>query len=412
MNTTPDPRTANDPERQGRVSMSSLPRLDHCRGSLALIRELTAAGTINPDADNEQPDEVRDAGHRMHEALYSLALGLPTAPELSADEHDIVADLWHRTQEAVVEFFGLDPEDPDTSNLEFVAEQRLWLFDPTGTRKIASGAIDLFVLQEDRATRPAILHIDYKTGHLDVENPDDNAQFRGYRALLWDTYDARAIKSVCLHARRRSTATGICDHDGLAADMAATRALIAEVADPAADWMALGLRPDQDACRYCPARIACPALRRAAALPSRDTLLPEPRKAVAVLMERLPTADAADLVRLWEALEATKPLGKALDQELDIRLAADPDSVPGFTLAPKRANRKIVDPPALLRALLDAGATQDEILAAVSVTLTDAERIHRAATGLKGKTAEAAFASLAADMIEKPEPQLKPTRTR
>jgi hypothetical protein len=83
-------------------------------------------------------------------------------------------------------------------------------------------------------------------------------------------------------------------------------------------------------CRFCPGKIACPALHGA----FKAMMNADPRKAQTLTNEQLALEK--------EAFEVVKMYGKALDKEVYARIQKG-QKVPGFALGPKRADRVFKD---------------------------------------------------------------------
>ena len=152
--------------------------------------------------------------------------------------------------------------------------------------------------------------------------------------------------------------------------------------------------PDPDGCKYCPCRLRCPAL-------NAQYMIMEPDKEVEDIF--LPALPNTKLEEMKAALGKLGAFERALDTEMLARAQEDPGAFIEWHIAPGRGRRVVTDASALCEKLLADGVEPSEIYSAIKLSITDAEGLHKLATGLKGKMAKQDFESRYDDYIEKKE---------
>ena len=155
--------------------------------------------------------------------------------------------------------------------------------------------------------------------------------------------------------------------------------------------------PDPDGCKYCPCRLRCPAL-------NAQFMLMEPKKSVDDIF--LPSLANTQLEEMKVALTQLAAFERALNDEMLARAEENPEAFAQFYMAPGRGRRTVTDASALCEQLLADGVEPDDIYKAIKLSVTEAEALHKAATGLKGKVAKADFETRYENFIEKKEGKL------
>jgi hypothetical protein len=166
-----------------------------------------------------------------------------------------------------------------------------------------------------------------------------------------------------------------------------------------ADPFEVGFRPSPHRCQYCPARSACPRLHYD--LDRAGEVMSQPRPDELILSFQTP-----DLSRFLRACESVETLQKTAAQEMERRLRAG-ETDAAYGLVEGRTMRKVVNAAALVSRLTEEGVPLPKALAAMSITVGNAETLLKDATGLKGKHLAARMKEIGEGCIVKPEPELK-----
>ena len=353
-------------ERQDLPSGSGIDRILKCPGSWGITKAVKAAGV-----DDVGSAEWRDRGHKIHQAL-KVALKGGEAPVLDEDEAADAQALLEGGKDAYAEFFRQELEDGHTIEVWY-PEERLWYVDKF--EKMFSGAWDAgFVC---RATNRGLI-LDYKSG------------WWHQRAGTWN----KQLVSYCVIFRRN-----IRDIDELGAaiiqrDEYSLARFSGEWLDEQRDEIIevlrevqtmnpfeLGLNPDpQGQCKYCPARLNCPAhhwtlseLSPAAEISAEDAA-----KLVPVLDDNL-------LDLLLVRFDQLTVLQKAGQEEAEKRLQQDPDALEHWEYAEGRTTRYFPPLSECQDALASLGVSPGDLAGMMSPALGKLETLLKAKTGLKGK---------------------------
>lgn len=348
--------------RRGMPSASAFHRMMNCEASQPLIDFLRANGSL----PQERPDEITEAGNRIHEYLSHLARRMakpdyviPEVEGITEDEIEEAETLLGIVVKILKDVFG-DLWESDEHHV--YVEERFWL--GYNGAYISSGKFDLIV--HHFPTDTAVI-LDYKTGWADTPQGDKNWQLTGGAVMvnqdLWATTVHVAI--VETHAK---IVVSKFDEAAILENAAklVERIVNAKTADP----IRLPYNPTYKNCRYCPAILRCPmanyqtkeaAMGRLTGEVSGDTL--EALKGhcdTAIVMEKHVAKEM--MARIAEGYEFTD-----------------------YVLGSSPGKRKIDDPATVCKILLGAGATSDAVFSKVTLAVGEAEKLHKAATGLKGK---------------------------
>lgn len=370
-------------ERQGLPSASSMQRIMECKASLPLTNRLREQGLLPVDHGTEYSKK----GDRVHEILAALATGAPLAQmaEFDPAEMEEALELWESAQQIITQVFGTE-----LSDVEIRVEERIWLCDEDG-EKMASGRFDLVAVS---VARNQALILDYKTGHGDVPEPLNNWQTLTGAVIVWVESGVENFTAAIVQTRYRPQ---VAQYDGPAVGEALNQiddALALKEADP----FVVGFNPSTDRCKYCPARLACPRLHydltaiRAAENP--DLIIA--------------TAPTPRLSQFLLACESVAILAKTAKAEMEHRLR-NGETDEHWHMAASAGRRQVNDARALAQALIAEGATVDQTLAAMTITIGNAEAVLKAATNLKGKALTQRLNAIGEFCIEtsQPEPSLK-----
>jgi hypothetical protein len=343
-----------DDPRLGLPSASSIERLALCPGSHRL-----SAG-LAPITTPEQR-EWAESGDRIH-----LWLESPGFIDLKEDEL-VTANKCEDHREQI-----MDMAMPDRASLErgVIKESRLWLYDDAGN-PIFSGQIDYGEVVQQKPHVAAVT--DYKTNRGDVTDNVKNPQTRSHAVLLatalnWEVDRIyTGVVQPLVHHKAEPPCCYTKDHL-LAADKQIRRWL------KAAEQEDAPLVPGEKQCKYCPAKLKCPAAARfywdiAATTP-----------------EQVTGATGAQLSALLDKTKVAAQIIDMVDAQAKELLAKDPAAIPNWQLEPNSPVREITDPNAIFKSLAGAGKIDAEaFLTTVKCGVGKLELAVRDFNALKGK---------------------------
>lgn len=335
-------------ERKGLPSASGYARLAACPGSWLAERDL-------PSPDTE--DSIR--GTRIHAALA----GIPVPyPPLDADEQETRRLCFELEVRCLDQWFAeIGGRD---EWVEKFYERRLWLCDEQG-KAIFSGQPDVIVIHGDHAAV-----FDYKTGWGDVDDAADNLQLRALAVLV--RYEWPHLESVTVAVIKPSEGMTpnlvryeSADLDYAESDLRAHLAFAGQPGRP--------LQPGPH-CKYCRAKVGCPALQAEVQTLAKMTLgSGEQRRelisndTLVALLDRCGPAEA--MIGTIKA-EARRRLESGEKLEHDGS---------GYVLAEGASRRTVTDVCKAFGALADAHEVTDlEFLACCKVTIGELEDMLRA----------------------------------
>lgn len=240
------------------------------------------------------------------------------------------------------------------------------------------------------------LVVDRKFGRDPVTSAESNWQLRAYAVGVANRYDCKRILAAIvqprLSAEQRVTLVeyGLGDIVQSIADVAAVLSACNDPCEPT---------PSAEACRYCRARGTCPALHAAEA----SLVASEPA--------HLTLANAAEM---WaKAALVQRKLDAITDQIREMVMAEHSAgrTVPGLTVKDGAMVRQITNAQAAFDAL---SLPPETFIKACKVSVADLEKLHKEATGGKGKAHREAFeaALTAAGCLELKQnrPSITPTK--
>lgn len=164
---------------------------------------------------------------------------------------------------------------------------------------IISGTPDLVLLYE---TAPLI--IDRKFGYNVVDRADLNLQLRSYAVIVWESYKVQKSEKVFVSIIQPRLWFGerVTIAEYLPEDIEASKAEISRILDKSNHDRAR-LIPGEEQCRYCKAKLICPAFREAMTVPAvitPDKILSK-RAREAFLEQRLAECSDDELERVIKA---------------------------------------------------------------------------------------------------------------
>lgn len=335
--------------RFNRPSASSLPRLSKCPASWRLSQEASAQGMAPPAGEDA------DSGTRVHAFLSEP--GSETARALTNAESDTAGRCQAQASELWQEWVGGEVA-------ETFHEQRLYMLmngvvpeRATGDPVLFSGQADgVSIAGGERARRGFIW--DFKTGPGEVEEAAGNIQLMSLAVLAAGRWDLKSVRVAIVQPL--AGAPTVADYDEEALERA--RVYILEIVNKAdgspihrpavsipgagniASAMTIRNNPSPipgPHCRYCDARVICPAL---AAETSVTDLQLKAIKAIS------PVASPALISQALDALPLMKGFIEAVESVAKARLERG-ETIPGYCLKERKGKREIGDVMAAYRSL-------------------------------------------------------------
>jgi CRISPR/Cas system-associated exonuclease Cas4 (RecB family) len=330
-------------ERRGLPSASSAHRYALCPGSFLLEQSIQEPETSGADAQ---------IGNRIHSRLAGETV------ELNEEETKIAGDCIMQETLLFPDVF------PDSHNLHFVRERRLWGYDNWFAKKW-SGKPDVVIHDGKKA-----LVIDYKTGRGDVTHATGNLQLRALAVLANEHFGPFEEITVAIIQPLAGEPT-TCTYTVAEIEKATseTHGLMERVRVPNQPR-----NPSTEACKYCKAKEVCPEAQGVVAnLPALV-----PRDGLEIVMTPEQIAEFLVVAPLAEAvIESVR--GKAR------RMIEAGQTVPGWKLKPGATREAITNPELAFARFMDAGGTQAQFVQAITVAKTKFKDAVKAATGKKGR---------------------------
>jgi hypothetical protein len=349
-------------ERKGKPSASGMQRIMECAACLPLTNQLRRDGKLPED----QGSDDANFGTAVHAVLASLAMGEDISRH--APEHIAAAlPLWDQAQRF-----------RPGGDARLIVEKRLW-----SNLGEFSGMFDLVWLIK----RSAVL-IDYKTLHGNHPPANINWQLKTGAVLLRQNCGVTNVTAVLLQTMKAPSVAEWNELDIEEFEDEIQQRVWRGNPEP---WRA-GFNPQPDLCAYCPARLSCPA---------HHHMIGQ-----AMATDAITTATTPRLSEFLRACEVVEIHRKAAFAEMERRLK-DGETDDHFALAPGTTKRKITSVPTLVNRLIAEGVPMKDALAAMSMTMGDAEKLLKSATGLKGGEFAEKMREISEGCIEKPEPELK-----
>ena len=368
-----------DGERKGLPSASSMDRYNRCDASLPLEKLLRKRNELPEDQDSDAASHGRLI-HTICEEMWDDAESVLGRYE---DQHIREAAAYVTEARSIaVRAWGSDDEG------RVILEQRMFLADETGVPYV-TGQADVVWVREKEA-----LIIDYKTGWGQLPAASDSWQLMTYAAMVAQEHEVVSVRVAFIQGGRIASEHIFSkpDLDTLIAFVLPGLLLLRED-----NPFESSFHPDPDGCKYCPCRLRCPAL-------NAQFMLMEPKKSVDDIF--LPSLANTQLEEMKVALTQLAAFERAFNDEMLARAEENPEAFAQFYMAPGRGRRTVTDASALCEQLLADGAEPEDIYKAIKLSVTEAEALHKAATGLKGKVAKEDFETRYENFIERKEGRL------
>lgn len=300
-----------------------------------------------------EPPSSQDAetGNRIHAWLAGETV------ELSDDDHALAQSCDREATGLIIQYCNEKPS--------IYREERLWAFHPDTMQRAWSGKPDLVAVAGDMA-----VVIDFKTGRGEVPESPENLQLRALAVLVAREYMVNRV--VVAIIQPLAGPPTVCEYGQQDLELAGLEIdrIMERVTKQGQER-----HPSAQACKYCRAKEACPEAQ-----------------AVAVGVPQLVRRDGREITMTGEQIAAFLALAPVAEDAIEAvrglakrRLAADPESVPGWTLKPGAVRESITDPEKLFARFSELGGTSAQFIAAVKVGKTDFKNAVKSATGRKGR---------------------------
>lgn len=265
-----------------------------------------------------------------------------------------------------------------------------------------SGTPDFVRLYHDRN---AIFIYDLKFGFNVVERAELNLQTRAYSIMAFDSYEgewqriyAGIIQPRAMYDERVSLAMYTPD------DIEASRAEIASILKASSKPKAK-LVAGEEQCRYCKAKLICPAFQKTLTVPvmalqPKQDLSATARQAY--LEQKLAEVTDAQLEKIMVACAFAKLLSNPANDEARKRIQAG--QMENYFLAKPSVKREIADPQKAIALLtLSKVASREDILALCSVPIGKLEEAYRKRTGCTWEEAREKVDTVLCSVLERTE---------
>jgi hypothetical protein len=326
-------------ERGGKPSSSGMERYSLCPGSFVLEKSIPAERRLGQTKYSLHGTKVAALVEKLlnngitfttkeHEE-YALVEAAVVEPDSNLHE-SIISDAKKMVLETfeVVKRAGLDPED--RSSL-YLSEHRIW-----STCNTFSGKPDVLVTNQRART---LIVIDHKSGWIKVPDAEKNHQIRSNIALAVDRLRADTWRCIGAIIQPNLGRFGCSFHEWTPvsketpSDLVLQYRKLANYINHPSPSPIFNVTPD--ACRYCPARIECDAIKDV--FTKVATLQMKP----ANFEEALRLCSVCEMVIKDYRSGATEALKK------------DPNAIPGWKLEPGNVVTKINNPALAFDAVKD-----------------------------------------------------------
>lgn len=362
---------------------SSIDRVILCPGSVVLSARLP-----RQKLPMTQPQQEGSAAHKVAEdALKGIR-----QPDEWSDRMVRLTDIhgWFADEE-MVEGVGLyvsEVESREGPGTERFVERQLSLapLDPSDPLFAQNRGTGDCVIVDRRRRRLTVADLKYGKG---VMVPGDSPQLRNYALMAmasvglgdgWETIETVVVQPRAFGESERVKSVLFSPAELLDGFLPTLVSAMEEALDPNAR-----LNPSEKACRWCPAKDVCPALRDRAFNMARDAFMQAPliqaaasavqappvlvgtveesrpvaRKGESVLPSPL-VLDPADIATVLDRLDLYDVFAKAVRQRAAQMLQAGM-SVPGWALEPRTGNRRWKEPESIPEAFDTLGATGKDL---------------------------------------------------
>ena len=358
----------NTDPRQGLPSASAFERLVECPPSHQMSLGL-----------EDTESAVAASGTRIHAVLAGEA----NISTLSSDEEQTHDMCRHQADALIAEhIIGSDVDTLTEVRLGLTHFGRVVIVSDKAQQSLRfSGQADLIIIDNGHA-----LIIDYKTGRGDTADAVDNHQLMALAALvsLHKPITSATVAIVQPWAGKPTVAQ--YDTESLrAAEVKLHSTLNAAEQATAADAVA------GDHCKWCKAKMVCPAFQ-AAALSVTDAIIPDTitgtdEQVKAQIFARMGDRTSMSNEMLLRIQEGGRKFMEwflvAHDLELRRRIAAG--EIDGYSLRERKGRRSVSDVTKVFGKLSAHGVTGDAFAAECSIPLGSVKTLIKQSTNAKGK---------------------------
>ena len=386
------------------VSVTTVPRATTTPSNLH--RRLLCPGSGRMEAGAADRDSIDAARGRLfhrywgNSALDRSFLSIDEQDLLALSDRlldDVLARLAFETIHEPITRAGANQKRHDDSHLQPVCHVEQTVDDGTGF----SGTPDRVYIWQHRESA---LVADLKSGFAIVERAELNLQLRGYAVLLADRFikQLNHVYVSIIQPRLWSPSERITLAHYERADLAKARAEVYGIIEKSQQPDA-PLRAGEEQCRFCKAKLTCPAFREAMALPiaafeSEEKLSKTKREAV--IEQRLKECSDEQLERVIKACQLAGFVEDAARDEARERIKAG--AFTNYTLGNEWDMRSIVDARKAIAMLdLTGVATREEILKISEIPLKKLETIYRERTNTTWREARTKIDKVLASVIER-----------
>lgn len=356
----------NDP-RRGLPSASSLERLHNCPGSWLASKDM-------PDESND----VAESGTRIHRALETKSMA-----GLSADEEQTAQMCDDQAWNVIADW---SPNMTGTPHNEI----RLGLTqiggvvvvtDDTKADLVFTGQADLIIIDGKRG-----LVLDYKTGRGEVASAEENLQLRGLAVMAAWVWRLDSVRVAIVQPWAGPASVADYDENALTASRLWLFDLVKNVTKEDQDTLSPG-----NWCKYCKAKAACPALRKAV-INALDVVHPEtlpstPEVRSKAVFARMMKMTPEQLIHIEKHVVGLMGLFVEAHKAV-FRKRVEAGEIPGYRMKPGQMREKINDVSKVWSKCEALGVKAHVFTGACSVTKDALKTLLRDATGAKGKALE------------------------
>ena len=338
-------------------SASSFRRFELCAGSWQLEQK---ARELNQEAC--QRSEAALTGDRIHEWLAHQRA------ELDPDELKTAEFLKERADDQIARIFG-------DARVDILVEKRLWL--ELDGKPALSGRFDRVVWAENKA-----LLIDFKSGFSEPDPAEQNSQLKVLAVLF--ALNFRSVQEVIVQLSLVPTASL------RRATISRSSRAPMKRSSPRCKPLTIRTRafnPSPEACRYCPAKLICQALK--------DTILPVAKAQYSEL-----PLEPSRAAKLLDEVAVIKGHIAEIEKFYFQRLSEDPAfRIPGYALVPGVVRRDVTDWHSARQRLAEF-IDEKDLRDAETYQLGDLEKALGRRLKLKAKEAKAKLNEILAGLIE------------
>lgn len=351
------------------TSASNIHRRESCPGSA-----YAEFGLSNEDSEAASEGTMLHA--HMADPKLDRALLAPEQLKTLAAAEEANNQIWELVAAAAVQRGAM-------WNGEYTQGEEIELWLRRGIKPVFGGHCDLWRYYP---AAKLLVILDYKFGRVPVDEAESNLQLRAYACMGADKWDCDhvlvAINQPRLPFEKRLT---LAEYSREALKQA--KAQLLEIYDAAHNKDG---SPREDAprhagesqCRYCRARLDCPAYRETYAFLADEA----PTGKEAFIQNRMTRMADAELDKVYTACKFAALISDSAKDEIIRRQKHG--GMPMWQISPGRKNTEIIDRPRAVRLLQGLGLPVESVLECAKISLPDLAEELRRRDGLKQKEAK------------------------